>query len=490
LEPTLGAPNVILGRSNNGVTAGVVAASIGGGEGNSVAGDHSTISGGTGNSVGSNAAFVGGGSLNHANGSSSTLAGGYDNAVFGGVASIGGGARNRANNNFSTIAGGENNTTSGDYTTVAGGYNNRASGLRATIAGGANNVASGEVAMIGGGNFNAASGVAATVAGGDLNSATNTYTTVGGGSGNKAHGHASTIAGGFGNTAVSSRATIGGGQGNSIEGFGVAGLNTVAGGYVNTIGQHDFGTIGGGTGNRLDRAGINLFGVGATIPGGVDNEASGSYSFAAGRRAKAQTNGKFVWADSQDADYTGSSGFTPNSVNFRCSGGAYFTSGSGGANQTVYWTPGSGSWSFASDRELKDRIEQIDPQAVLTKVSRLPIAEWSYTGYPQRHIGAMAQDFHALFALNSDDKMLNDADLHGVALAAIQGLNQKLEQTLKDKDARIAKLESEVASLKTAQGQASAEWDARFQLLQKAVARISDKTDTTLAIKQDLSEAP
>ncbi len=39
----------------------------------------------------------------------------------------------------------------------------------------------------------------------------------------------------------------------------------------------------------------------------------------------------------------------------------------------------------------------------------------------------MAQDFHGLFPLNDNDKVLNDADLHGVELAAIQGLNQKLE---------------------------------------------------------------
>ena len=68
------------------------------------------------------------------------------------------------------------------------------------------------------------------------------------------------------------------------------------------------------------------------------------------------------------------------------------------------------------------------PHPCSTGSSQLPIVEWSYKGYSQRHIGAMAQDFHALFPLNNDDKSLNDADLHGVELAAIQGLNQKLEQ--------------------------------------------------------------
>ena len=56
----------------------------------------------------------------------------------------------------------------------------------------------------------------------------------------------------------------------------------------------------------------------------------------------------------------------------------------------------------------------------------------------------MAQDFHRLFPLNDDDKMLEDADLHGVELAAIQGLNQKLN----DKDAEIQDLKKSVDELK------------------------------------------
>ena len=55
------------------------------------------------------------------------------------------------------------------------------------------------------------------------------------------------------------------------------------------------------------------------------------------------------------------------------------------------------------------------------------ISEWNYIGYAQRHIGPMAQDFHALFPLNASNTTLNDADLHGVALAAIQGLYQELQ---------------------------------------------------------------
>ena len=62
----------------------------------------------------------------------------------------------------------------------------------------------------------------------------------------------------------------------------------------------------------------------------------------------------------------------------------------------------------------------------------------------------MAQDFHALFPLNDDDKVLNDADLHGVELAAIKGLNQKVEQQsaqMKAKDAEIQDLKARLEKL-------------------------------------------
>jgi hypothetical protein len=129
-------------------------------------------------------------------------------------------------------------------------------------------------------------------------------------------------------------------------------------------------------------------------------------------------------------------------------GGATFSSGAGGANQNVVWVPGSASWSFTSDRAAKDRVEPVNAQSVLDKVSRIAINEWSYIGYDQRHIGPMAQDFHEQFPLNPNDKALNDADLHGVALAAIQGLNEKVEGRSQKAEGRIRRLEEENTALK------------------------------------------
>jgi hypothetical protein len=59
----------------------------------------------------------------------------------------------------------------------------------------------------------------------------------------------------------------------------------------------------------------------------------------------------------------------------------------------------------------------------------------------------VAQDFHAAFGVGDSDKTISTVDADGVALAAIQGLNQKLEAAVKQKDVRIAELERRLAAL-------------------------------------------
>ncbi len=295
------------------------------------------------------------------------------------------------------------------------------------------NTASGPGAFVGGGGYdgssfaaNTASSAASVVAGGLGNQATNSYATVSGGWDNSAGGTVAFVGGGGFNTASVDSATVSGGNHNTASGFAA----TVGGGNFN-VANGPGATVSGGASNEAN-------GTNATVDGGALNEANGEYSFAAGQQAQALHKGAFVWADSQNAPFASTAN---DQVNFRCAGGVRFTSASGAPNQTVSWTPGSASWSFSSDRNLKDRFANVDAASVLGKVAQLPVVEWSYKGYPQRHIGAMAQDFHELFPLNDNDKALNDADLHGVELAAIQGLNQKLE-------ARSQKLEAENAELK------------------------------------------
>jgi hypothetical protein len=61
----------------------------------------------------------------------------------------------------------------------------------------------------------------------------------------------------------------------------------------------------------------------------------------------------------------------------------------------------------------------------------------------------MAQDFRAAFGLGESDRTITTVDADGVALAAIQGLNLKLEE----KDAEIQALKKSVAELKELVGQ-------------------------------------
>ncbi|HKI70530.1 MAG TPA: tail fiber domain-containing protein, partial [Verrucomicrobiae bacterium] len=83
-----------------------------------------------------------------------------------------------------------------------------------------------------------------------------------------------------------------------------------------------------------------------------------------------------------------------------------------------------------SDRNAKAGFTSINTGTVLKKVAAMPITEWHYKDDPSgvRHVGPMAQDFHAAFGLNGkDDKHISVVDEDGVALAAIQGLNRKVD---------------------------------------------------------------
>ena len=116
-----------------------------------------------------------------------------------------------------------------------------------------------------------------------------------------------------------------------------------------------------------------------------------------------------------------------------------------------------------SDRNAKENFEPVSPREVLNKVAALPISTWNFKELRDgRHMGPMAQDFYAAFRLGGSDKTITSVDPDGVALAAIQGLNQKLEDTLQNagdrnqksedriqnSESRIQNLEAENAELK------------------------------------------
>jgi hypothetical protein len=106
----------------------------------------------------------------------------------------------------------------------------------------------------------------------------------------------------------------------------------------------------------------------------------------------------------------------------------------------------NGAFVSSSDRNVKQDVAPVDPKEVLAKVAALPVHTWSYTNSPSiRHVGPMAQDFHAAFGVGPDNRHIATVDADGVALAAIQGLNTLVQE----KDARIAQLEADVAELRS-----------------------------------------
>ena len=448
LEPTASSPNIIAGYVENAVGGGSIGATISGGGapsyGNLLNASWTSIGGGYENSIysGSLDGTIGGGVYNRilTNSIDCTIGGGYNNMIgtnsFTSV--ISGGAGNVIGNNAddSFIASGRLNVIqNGSVGSAISG------GVFSTI--GSNSIGS----TIAGGWANGISTNAgrSTICGGYQNTNQSQQATIGGGAYNsiKINASSATIAGGVANTASANNAAIIGGNNNTASGD----TSTIGGGYQNNAsGPNSF--IGGGSANTAK-------GQYSAIPGGYNNTATNDFTFAAGRRAKANHQGAFVWGDSTDADVASS---TNNQFVVRASGGVLLYSDPTAAFG-VYLPPGGGAFSSLSDRNAKTNILVVNGRDVLERLVAIPIATWNYKSQSDavHHMGAMAQDFAAAFGLGEDAKHISTVDADGVALAAIQGLNQKLQDELKQRDAE------------------SAELKARLDQMQKLIDQLSKK---------------
>ncbi len=106
-----------------------------------------------------------------------------------------------------------------------------------------------------------------------------------------------------------------------------------------------------------------------------------------------------------------------------------------------------GSVVYSSDKNLKTDMREIDAMDLLERVSELPITSWTYKRDPhKRHVGPMAQDFHAAFGLNGDDEThISEVDIAGVSLAAIKALNGELKTEKAAQGAQIAAQTAQIA---------------------------------------------
>ncbi len=254
---------------------------------------------------------------------------------------------------------------------------------------------------------------------------------------------------------------LGGYSGNSaaagVTGAAISGGGAVAG--ANTV-LSNYAAVGGGLGNSAG-------GAYSVVPGGSGNAAGGDYALAAGRQAKANTPGSFVWGDSTNAQV--SSGGNDQFV-VRANGGIWLGSAASDitvapeagvfiSTSTGAYLSSGGAWNNSSDRAIKTGFEAIDGQQVLARLADVPIESWSYTADPAsgRHLGPVAQDFYAAFGLGADERHISTVDADGVSLAAVKALNEMsqrqavriadLESRLSDQERAMQSIELRVAAL-------------------------------------------
>lgn len=89
--------------------------------------------------------------MEHSYSSVAGLVAGYQNVLAAPHSSISGGTGNTVRGEAASICGGLNNTATGDTASIAGGFKNTASGARAHVSGGFGNEASGSAASVSGG---------------------------------------------------------------------------------------------------------------------------------------------------------------------------------------------------------------------------------------------------------------------------------------------------------------------------------------------------
>ena len=109
------------------------------------------------------------------------------------------------------------------------------------------------------------------------------------------------------------------------------------------------------------------------------------------------------------------------------------------------------AWQALSDRNSTTNFEPVDTVEVLEKVAAMPMTTWKYKhDSSTRYMGVMSQDLYDAFELGEGDKTINTLVADGVQIAAIQGLNLKLEEKVKEIEGlkkKQAALEAKMARL-------------------------------------------
>jgi hypothetical protein len=486
--------SVVAGGSNN--TASGTADVVGGGLNNQANSANSSTTDAFGHVFNGT---VAGGSYNVATNGGATVGGGRRNAAGGSLATVAGGFLNIASGENAAICGGEQNQALGVFSFVGGGFENIASGFRAaTVSGGEGNTASGLAATVSGGYFNTASGNYSFAAGygaQSLQQGTFVWADTSGGSFSSTAANQFLIraSGGVGiGTATPTRPlqVTANNLGALTYPLKVSNEGTTPGTSVGLLFQVDSGGDRGkgalvyerkDTWNRgsihflqnpdataavtdLSNAVFTIanngnVGIGTTNPGVTLAINSGSTAFTGVDLFNATTpDGRSGYRlQVVGSDYPSRAGSLelwkmpgPNLLTFTTNGNVGI--GTTSPSQQLHVIGNilaSGTVTGSSDRNAKEDFVPVDPREVLAKVAELPISRWRYKSEADvTHLGPMAQDFYAAFTVGPDERHISMVDADGVALAAIQGLNEKVESGKQREETRIEKLEAENAELK------------------------------------------
>lgn len=372
---------------------------------------------------------VGGGSLS---GVGSSIAGGALNTIegmkFDGICCdfIGGGYLNTITLDCvgSVITGGEGNTNSAFWSTIAGGLYNLTQGAYAAVPGGYMNVAAGDYSF-------AAGQRAIAMHKGSFVWADSTDA-----------GFASTRINQFNVRATGGVRFVTGGLGLTVDGDNVAlrtGGNSFSGNQTVNGGNIGIGTTSPERALHVVGPNPRLLVEAASGSPEINFKNTGDASSAIWSIYKHGTTGDLDFYQNgnrltvqKDTGNVGIGTDTP-SQKLTVSGNIYAT----------------GTITPNSDRNLKTGFTPVDPAAVLANVVALPIQQWRFKAEHQsvKHVGPMAQDFRAAFGLGEIPTAIATVDADGVALAAIQGLNQKLEQRLEQKETEITELKQRLEKL-------------------------------------------
>jgi hypothetical protein len=257
-----------------------------------------------------------------------------------------------------------------------------------------------------------------------------------------------------------------GGVDNTQWDDGSVGFYTLASGY-NTIAQGNYSIAAGYNARAMQAYGVSLGyttnsdGAGA-VALGYRSTADANYAVAIGQRASANGfSGAIVISDASSTDSLEAS--ANNQFSLRAAGGTRIYTN---ATKTtgVSLNAGGSSWNVISDRSRKENFLGIEGEDILFRIRSLPVTTWRYRDEQDRtvrHIGPMAQDWHAAFGFNGDATTINMSDFDGVNLAAIQALDTRTT----GQESRLQALEAENARLRAQ----NAEMEARLRRLEALV---------------------